>query len=94
MSQIMVQTYHIDGDTLQVSFELDEPSGAWIGDYPFFEEEPRITPAGRPWCNVTHDSCPYAAGTHGDCGTCPHLVKQSENDLVGVCFHEALRQKQ
>ena len=88
-----IETYRIDGDQIDVTFTLDTPSGAWIGDYPFFEEEPRMTPSGRPWRNITHDSCPLAAGSYRDCGTCPHLVKQALGDLVGVCFHEALQQR-
>ena len=92
MKKRKTRTYCIDGDSLDVSFAFHEQSGAWIGDYPYFEEEPRITPSGRRWRNVTFDDCPHAEGSHGDCGTCIHLKKQSPNDLVGVCFHEALRQ--
>lgn len=92
MKKTKMQTYHIDGDTLDVLFEFHEQYGVWIGDYPYFEEEPRLTASGRRWRNVTHDSCPHAEGTHGDCGTCPHLVRQDPGDLIGVCFHEALKQ--
>lgn len=93
MSATKIETYRIDGDQIDVIFTLDTFSGAWIGDYPFFEEEPRITPSGRPWRNVTHDNCPFAAGAYSDCGTCPYLIKQASGDLVGVCFHEALRKE-
>ncbi len=86
------RTFVIDGDRLEVEFVYDEKSRVWIGDYPYFEDEPRRTPGGRWWRNVTHDSCPHAAGVYGDCGTCPHLVRQAPGDLIGVCFHYDLQQ--
>lgn len=92
MKKTKQRTYCIDGDTLHITFTYDEASRVWIGDYPYFEEEPRLTSSGRRWQNVTHDECPYAQGSHGDCGTCPHLVRQDPGDLIGVCFHEALKQ--
>lgn len=91
MNKKQLRTYRIDGDTLEVLFELHEQSGAWIGSYPYFDEEPRVTAYGRRWRNVYHDACPHAEGTHGDCGTCVHLKRQNPNDLIGVCFHEGLR---
>ena len=90
MTKTKLRTYRIDGDTIEVSFTFHEQCGRWIGDYPFFEEEPRYTPSGRPWTNVTN-GCPHAAGTHGDCGTCPHLKREQDNDLIVVCFHEEMR---
>lgn len=92
MKKTEQRTYCIDGDTMCITFTYDEACGVWLGDYPYFEEEPRLTPSGRQWKNVMHDSCPHAEGTHGDCGTCPHLVRQDPGDLIGVCFHEALKQ--
>lgn len=85
------KTFMIDGDALEITYTYDEQCRVWIGDYPYFEEEIRITPGGRRWRNVAHDNCPYADGSHGDCGTCPHLRRQSRSDLIGVCFHDALR---
>ena len=85
------KVYTIDNDTLHVDFTYDEACRVWIGDYPYFEEEPRRTPTGRRWRNVTHDSCPHADGPYGDCGSCTHLVRHEPGDLIGVCFHEALR---
>ena len=91
MEQTRIRIYHIDGDTLEVLFEFQEPCGAWIGDYPYFEDEPRHTPAGRPWKNVTHDGCLHAQHRMRDCGTCPHLKREQQTDLIGVCYHEKMR---
>ncbi len=91
MSKTEKRTYRIDDDKLDVLFEFCEACGAWIGDYPYFDEEPRNTPNGHPWRNVYHDTCRHAESTHGDCGTCIHLRRQNPNDLIGVCFYEGLR---
>jgi len=91
VSKTKIRTYRIDGDTLDVLFEFHEACGVWIGDYPFFDEEPRRTASGRWWRNVMNDTCPHATGRHGDCGTCTHLVREQPNDLIGVCYHESLR---
>lgn len=87
------RNFCVDGDTIEVEFRYDAQWKVWLGEYPFFDEEPRYTPSGRPWKNVMHTGCPHAAGNYDDCGTCPHLKKQGANDLVGVCFHDALRQR-
>ncbi len=86
------RTFCIDGDTLRILFRYDEGWQVWLGEYPYFEEEPRYTPTGRPWKNVTNTRCPYAAGVYDDCGTCPNLTKQSPSDLIGVCFNDQLKQ--
>lgn len=91
MKKTKIRTYRIDGDTLEVLFEFNEACGVWIGDYPFFEEEPRSTASGRLWRSVINDGCLYATGKYGDCGSCGHLVKEQPNDLIGVCFHEEMR---
>ncbi len=85
------RTFCIDGDTLVIPFRYDPIWQMWLGDYPYFEEEPRCTPSGRPWRNVTSTHCPHAAGDEDDCGACPYLVKQADADLIGVCFHEGVR---
>lgn len=93
MKETKIRTYRIDGDTLEVLFELHETCGVWIGNYPYFEEEPRYTPNGRLWKNVTYDGCPHADPVYKDCGTCPHLNKEQPKDLIGVCFHEEMRRR-
>ncbi len=94
MKKTKVQTYRIDGDILEVLFQFYEAYGVWIGDYPYFDDEPRYTPNGRLWKNVTHDSCPHADPDYKDCGTCPYLVREEAGDLIGVCFHEEMRRKE
>ncbi len=84
-----MRVFRIDGDELAVRFRLHEKTGHYLGTYPDFLTEPRHTPAGRPWVNVTIDSCPYAPQPDGDCGGCMHLKKEDPGDLIGVCFHEA-----
>lgn len=90
-----VRNIHVDGDSIAVSFTYDEQFGVWLGEYPFFKEEPRYTPAGRPWRNVSFSECPYhGSSEYNDCGTCHHLKKAESTDLIGVCFHEKLRLKE
>lgn len=78
------RTFLIDGDALEVEFRYDEEWHVWLGNYPYFDAEPRYTPSGRPWRNVIHEGCPYAS----ECGVCTHLQRQSPSDMIGVCFHE------
>jgi len=89
-----IRTICMDGDCIDVTFRYDEQWKVWIGEHPFFKEEPRYTPAGRPWTNAVYNECPHHGGEKfNDCGTCPHFKKQNPKDLIGVCFHEALRRK-
>ncbi len=89
---VKLRTICIDGDSITVPFAKDCLSGVWIGEYPFFKEEPRFTPSGRPWRNVSFTGCPHHESTeYNDCGTCRHLIKAEAKDLVGVCFCEKLR---
>lgn len=90
MTQNKTRTYRIDGDILEVRFEFDEICKKWIGIYPYFADEPRKTPGGRYWRNVTHTGCPHADSQFQDCGTCSHLVKQNHDDLIGVCYNDHL----
>ncbi len=87
-----LKTICVDGDSITVPFTLDSRSRVWIGEYPFFKEEPRFTPSGRPWRNASYTGCPHhESSDYNDCGTCHHLKKEEPTDLVGVCFHEKLR---
>ncbi len=87
---VQVREFCIDDDTIYVEFSYDEEFSIWIGDYPYFDEEPRVTPNGRLWRNVTNTDCLYADPQFQDCGTCPYLKKQDPHDLIGVCFNDAL----
>lgn len=90
-----VRTICMDGDCIDVIFRYDEQWKVWIGEYPFFKEEPRYTPSGRPWKNSVFTECPhYAGGNYDDCATCCHFRKENKMDLIGVCFNEILRQKE
>lgn len=87
-----IRTICMDGDSIDVTFRYDEQWEVWIGEHPFFKEEPRYTPSGRPWRNAVYNECPHHGGEkYNDCGTCPHFKKQNTKDLIGVCFNDALR---
>jgi len=87
-----MRVFDLDGDRLSVHFRYDPAFDVYLGSYPDFMETPRYTPNGRPWKSVVQDECPHADPQYRDCGTCPHLKKEKSGDLIGVCFHEALRQ--
>ena len=91
MEQTKLKTFSLDGDTIEVKFRYDANCDVWHGDYPDFIENPRYTPTGRPWVDVTRDDCPYTTSEYGDCGGCLHLCKQDEADLLGVCMNDKLR---
>ena len=91
MAEIKTKTYHLDGDLLQTILRFDPQCRLWFEDYIDFENEPRYTPNGRRWKNATDEGCPHADPKFRDCGTCPMLRKQHPKDLIGVCFHEGLR---
>lgn len=90
-----VRTFCVDGDSIAVTFRYDEQWKTWIGEYPFFKEEPRYTPSGRPWRNAVHTECiHHGGGKHNDCGTCRYFTKGTPMDLIGVCFNDKLRLKE
>lgn len=93
MEKREIRTICVDGDAIHIPFRYDEEWKLWLGEYPYFEEEPRMTPSGRLWKNAGHSECPYADPVSGDCGGCPLFKKEKPKDLIGVCFHEALRQR-
>ncbi|MBQ2765296.1 MAG: hypothetical protein IJO94_01020 [Firmicutes bacterium] len=95
MRKKMFRTIRVDEDALEIMFLYDDKWRTWIGQYPFFKEEPRYTPSGRPWRNAVFTECIYhKEDNYSDCGSCPHFVKHDPKDLIGVCFHEKLRQKE
>ncbi len=85
------RVYLLDGDVLEVISDYNDEFSIWIERYMDFESTPRYTPNGRRWRSVTTTDCKYADPVFRDCGTCPYLQKEKENDLIGVCFHESLR---
>lgn len=91
MEKTKIRTYRLDGDSLEVTFHLDELSGKYLGDYPNFEENPRYTPNGRKWTDTITDDCPYADGKDRTCGACSFLKCQDEKDIIGICMNEKLR---
>ena len=91
----MLRTIRVDEDALEVMFLYDDQWKIWIGQYPFFKEDPRYTPSGRPWRNAIFTECLHHGGEgNNDCGSCPHFRKQDHKDLIGVCFNEKLRIKE
>ncbi len=93
MSKRELRTFRVDGDTLEIEFRYDEDWSVWLGEYPYFKEDPRFTPSGRPWRNVIHEGCPHAPNRGDTCGECSYLRRQSPGDMIGVCFHEAIRRR-
>ena len=93
MQEEKLKTFRIDGDRFIVLYHYDEGAEIFIGQFPSFEEEPRYTPHGRPWKNAVSIGCPYATGEYDDCGSCPYLIKEDPQDIIGVCFHERMRNR-
>ncbi len=91
MDKIKWREYTLDGDCIRVKSEFDETSGIWIEEYIDFENPPIYSPLGRPWKCVTNTGCPYADPAYNDCGTCPWLIKERAEDLIGICSHQQLR---
>lgn len=88
------RTITVDDDAIEIRFRFDELCNVWLGDWPFFAEEPRRTPSGRPWMNVCYTECPHAAPhPANDCGSCHHYKREHPMDMIGVCFHEGNRKQ-
>ena len=83
--------FRMDDDTVEVTFVFDNESGIYLGEFPDFAEEPRYTPSGKPWVNVTNDSCQYAENEYSDCGSCRFFSCEKSGDLIGICENELLR---
>lgn len=86
--------FYVDGDYLEVLFYYDEEAGQHFGEYPNFEEEPRYTPSGRKWVNVTTVGCPHADIDYDDCGSCQHMRREQAMDLIGVCYNSVYQKKE
>lgn len=91
MKKKELRTFHIDGDILEIEFRYDSEWKVWLGNYPYFKDEPRFTPFGRPWRNVIHEGCPHASISGETCGSCSYLRRQSPGDMIGVCFHDGMQ---
>ena len=91
MESERLKIFLVDGDSVTVPYHYDEDAKIYVGQFPEFETEPRYTPNGRPWKNVVSVNCPFAAGGYDDCGSCPYLMKEGKNDIIGVCFYDRLR---
>lgn len=89
-STVKYREFSIDGDTVRVPVIYDEVINQHVNDYPDFIKEPRFTPDGRPWVNVTYDGCPFADKEYGDCGSCRFFRCEKHGDLIGVCDNEKL----
>lgn len=83
-----IRLYCLDGDTLSVSLVYSEEIGQYIPDYPDFNSNPRYTPSGKKWVNVTQIGCPFADQNYGDCGSCEHFMCEQPTDLIGVCCND------
>lgn len=90
MAKIKTRLYRLDGDTVEVPFSYDKTLDRYFGDYPDFSENPRITPSGKPWVNVTWDGCEFADDEFGDCGSCKYFRSEKLGDLIGICENEKL----
>ena len=90
MASSKTRLYRLDGDTVEVSFNYDENQNRFFGNYPDFSENPRRTPSGKSWVNVTLDGCKFADSEFGDCGSCPYFRCEKDGDLIGICENENL----
>ncbi len=91
MSKTTNRVYSLYGDAVEVVFSYDESIDICIGEYPDFDQNPRLTPCGRRWVNATKDDCPFADSEYGDCGSCEFYKCERHGDLIGVCENEHLR---
>lgn len=91
MADFKKRVYRLDDDTVEVAFIFDLETQLYLGDFPDFSENPKYTPGGRPWVNVTNDSCTFAEHEYGDCGSCKFFRCEQSGDLIGICENEHLR---
>ena len=49
MAKTLNRQFVLYGDIVDVMFVYNESSDKYFGDYPDFDESPRITPCGRRW---------------------------------------------
>lgn len=85
--------FSLYNDNVEITFVYDQSLDRFFGEYPNFDENPRITPCGRRWVNATKDDCPFANQEYGDCGSCNFYRCERPGDLIGVCENEQLRKE-
>jgi hypothetical protein len=96
--KVTYRTFSLDGSSIEICFRYDENSGRYIGDFPDFEQDPLYTATGRPWVSAVQDMCCHGRDAEGslyegtDCGSCFFFMKESEDDVIGICGCGALRQ--
>ncbi len=91
MEKCIVRQFVLDEDICEVVFRFNQEADKYIGDYPDFEQSPRITKNGFAWVNATQDGCSdsehkyYKDKTCLDCGSCVFFKTEKPGDLIGVC---------
>lgn len=88
-----IRTITVDDDSIEIRYRYDEMCGVWLGDYPYFVEEPRWTPSGKPWVNAHNNDCLYEEYSGRECADCPYFKREKPNDRIGVCFYEVKQKK-
>jgi len=96
MDKTITRVFSFDGDSYEVVFQYNPEYGKYFGDYPDFEETPRITPAGRPWVTAMQEGCEYGQSKGDvsrcfDCGSCIYFRRERQGDLIGICENEKNR---
>lgn len=93
--KLKYRTFTVDGDMLKVQFRFDELWGIWLGDYPYFADEPRYTPSGKPWKGAADVGCTHYEGETADgcCGSCRYYIREKPADMIGVCDNGVLCKK-
>ena len=89
--------YEIEGEAVEIPLRWDPCARRHVEDYDSVIEQPIYTPSGRPILLTIEDACPHADMADGDpasidCGSCRHY-HQFPGSLLGVCRHEAMRQR-
>ncbi|MBQ9965729.1 MAG: hypothetical protein IJP22_03265 [Clostridia bacterium] len=94
MAKSLNRQFVLYDDKVDVLFSYSASQDRYFGSYPDFDENPRITPCGRPWVNATKEDCPYADEIYRDCGSCRFYKCEHPGDLIGVCDNDKLRKEQ
>ena len=87
-----IRLYQLDSDAVEVVFYHNEELDRYFGEYPDFSDDPRYTPGGFPWVNVT-GGCDYSDDEDIDCGSCRFFVSENKGDLIGICKNEKLKRQ-
>lgn len=88
----------VGGREFKIYVEYDESLGEAQPNYPDFSATPEYTDEGRPFARSISSACRYwkpydlDSTTIGGCGACGWLYLESENDRIGICMCESLKQ--